>query len=124
MSIPYLCVLIAAVLPYLLVAYSKFFTKGYNNNSPREFLEKLEGRAKRANYAHLNSFEAFPAFAAAVIIANLRGVSHQTISLLAVSFILFRILYAICYIFNQASLRSLMWFLGISCVISLFVFSL
>ena len=39
------------------------FFKGYDNSNPREFLDKLQGRAKRAHYAQLNSFEAFPAFA-------------------------------------------------------------
>jgi uncharacterized MAPEG superfamily protein len=124
MRISYLCVLLAAILPYVWVGFAKFSTKGYSNNQPREFLQKLEGKAQRANYAHLNSFEAFPAFAASVIIAHLAGASEASITLLAVSFIVFRLLYGICYMTDQASLRSLVWFGGFGCMISLFILAL
>ena len=124
MTIAYLCVLIAALLPYCFVGYAKFSTKGYNNNKPRDFLDKLEGKTKRAHYAHLNSFEAFPSFAASIIISQLAGVNQGTISSIAVLFIIFRIFYGFCYIFDQANARSLMWFGGIICVISLFILAL
>ena len=124
MSTSYFCVLLAAILPYIWVGYAKFSSKGYNNNAPREFLEKQGGAAKRAHYAHLNSFEAFPAFATAVIIAHLAGVKEEAINTLAISFIVFRILYGICYIFDKASIRSLIWFGGFASVISLFILAL
>ena len=121
MTISYLCVLIAAILPYVWVGYAKFSTKGYNNQNPREFLEKQQGQAKRAHFAHLNSFEAFPAFAASVIIAHLAGVKEEVISAVAVVFILFRIIYGLCYIYDKSTIRSLIWFGGFICVISLFL---
>ena len=105
MAISYFCVLFAAVIPLILAGYAKFSSKGYDNSSPREFLEKLEGRAKRANFAQLNSFEAFPVFAVAVIIAHLAGVVQERISLLAIFFIIFRILYCISYIADKHALR-------------------
>ena len=71
----------------------------------------------------LNSYEAFPAFAAAVIIAHLCAVSQDTINLLALSFIGARILYGIAYLADKATLRSLVWGVGFACVIALFVFS-
>jgi uncharacterized MAPEG superfamily protein len=124
MSISFLCVLIAAILPYLWVGYAKFSTKGYNNHSPREYLEKQEGQAKRAYYAHLNSFEAFPAFAASVIIAHLAGAREEAISALAITFVTFRIIYGLCYIYDKASIRSLIWFAAFSCIIGLFLLAL
>jgi len=124
MTIAYICILIAAIMPYIWVGIAKFGTKGYTNDKPREFLQNLEGKAKRAHHAHLNSFEAFPAFAAGVIIAQLTGVSHQLITSFATAFILFRILYGICYLNNQSSLRSLAWLCGFSCVILLFISAL
>ena len=123
MSIAYLCVLIAAILPYVFVGYAKFSTKGYDNNNPREFLERQEGRAKRAHWAHCNSFEAFPAFAAGVIIAHLAAVPQGAITALAVSFVGLRIIYGVLYILDKPSLRSLVWFLAFGCVLSLFVLS-
>ena len=42
--------------------------KGYDNRAPRAGIEQLTPRQQRAYWAHLNAFEAFPPFAAAVII--------------------------------------------------------
>lgn len=124
MTIAYLCILIAAILPYVFVGYAKFCTKGYDNSQPREFLTTLEGKGKRASFAQYNAFEAFPAFAISIILAQLSGVTHQLISLLAVLFIIFRVLHGIFYIQNQATLRTLVWFAGFLCVIALFVNSI
>jgi len=121
LAISYFCVLIAAIIPLILAGYAKFSSKGYDNSSPREFLEKLQGRARRANFAQLNSFEAFPVFAVSVIVAHLSGVSQLQITILAVIFIFFRILYSIFYILDKHSLRSTVWFGGFFCVATLFV---
>ena len=121
MFIAYFCILIAAVIPLILAGYAKFSSAGYDNSNPREFLSKLEGRAKRANFAQLNSFEAFPVFAAAVIIAHLAGVLQERITLLAIFFVIFRIAYCICYIADKHALRSAVWFCAYFCVISLYI---
>lgn len=121
MVIAYCCVLIAVILPLIFAGYAKFSTKGYDNSQPREFLEKLQGKAKRAHYAQLNSFEAFAPFAAAVIIAHLAGVNPSRIVILAVLFVVFRILYGVCYIADKSSLRSTFWFGGFFCVVTLFI---
>ena len=121
MALAYFCVLLAAIMPLVFVGYAKFSSKGYDNSSPREILEKLQGRAKRAHFAQLNSFEAFPIFAAAVIISHLAGVSQTQITILAVIFVIFRILYGICYILDKDRLRSTVWFGGFFCVVWLFI---
>src|SRR5476649_2954931 len=108
-------------MPLLLAGYAKFSSKGYDNSAPREFLEKLQGKSKRAHYAQLNSFEAFPVFAAAVIIAHLADVPQTHITILAVVFIIFRILYGISYILDRSNLRSTVWFGGFFCVLGLFI---
>ncbi len=124
MLVAYLCILIAAVLPYVFVGYAKFATKGYDNSKPREFLERQEGRGKRAHYAHLNSFEAFPAFAAAVIIAHLSAVPQASITALALSFVILRVIYGILYILDKPTSRSIVWFMAFGCMISLFVLAI
>ena len=124
MTIAYLCVLIAAVIPYICAGYAKFSGKGYDNSKPREFLETLEGKRRHAHYAQLNGFEAFPAFAAAVIIAYIAGVSPDRITPLAVSFVVFRIFYSLAYIFDKSSLRTLVWFGGFLSVLSLFILAM
>jgi uncharacterized MAPEG superfamily protein len=121
MQTAYLFVLIAAILPYVFTAYAKLSKKGYDNSRPREFLEALEGKGKRAHYAQLNSFEAFPAFGIGVIIAQLGYVSHERITFLAVSFVIFRILYGFFYITDQHLIRSLVWFGGFASMVALYL---
>lgn len=120
MSIAYWCVLIAACFPYIFTTLAKA-GPGFNNRTPREYLARVEGWRKRAHWVQLNSFEAFPAFAAAVIIAHLTSNNQNMIDSLAMIFIGTRILYSIFYIADLSILRSLAWFLGFAMVIGLFI---
>lgn len=123
MTVAYICVCVSIFIPLVLIGYAKFGSKGYNNRKPREFLEKLEGRHKRAHYAQMNSYEAFPPFAAGVIIAHNAGALQAQVDLLAVVFVVMRILYGICYVMDWASWRSLVWVTAFACIIGLFVIS-
>lgn len=67
MTVAYVCVFISIFIPLVLAGYAKFGFKGYNNRKPREFMEKLEGRHKRAHYAQMNSYEAFPPFVRQIV---------------------------------------------------------
>lgn len=121
MTVAYWCVLIAAFLPIVWVGFAKSGKPGYDNARPREFLGSLEGWQARANHAQQNSYEAFPFFAAGVIIAHLCGTPQGTIDTLAVTFILARIAYGFLYITNRSTLRSLVWLVGFGCTVALFV---
>lgn len=120
MTTAYWCVLIAALMPYVFTGFAKFGDRPYDNRAPREFLEGASGAQKRAHWAQLNSFEAFPAFAAAVIIAHLTGGKQPAIDALAVGFVVLRAAYGWAYITDRASLRSLVWMGGIACMVGLF----
>ena len=109
MSWSYLCVLIAGILPLLSTGYAKFSGPGFDNRHPRDFLAGLEGARARAHAAQLNGFEAFPLFAAAVLMAHQAGVDSGRIDLLAIIWVLLRLAYGVFYIANQATLRSLVW---------------
>ncbi|SIQ20876.1 MAPEG family protein [Solilutibacter tolerans] len=124
MTLAYICVLIAALLPYVwtVVAKSSGTTGRYDNRDPRQWLDKQESpRVRRANAAQKNAFEAFPAFAAGVVMAQLAGVAPRMIGWLAVAFVISRVLHGVFYIGNQASMRSLVWFAGLICVVALMV---
>lgn len=114
------CILVAAALPYLWVLLAKS-VPNYDNRTPREGLERAQGWRKRANWAQLNAFEAFPPFAAGVIVAQMAHAPQGRVDLLAASFIGLRILHGVFYVADKASLRSLVWFLGLACVVALFV---
>jgi uncharacterized MAPEG superfamily protein len=121
MTTAYWCVLVAALLPIIWAGAAKAGARGYNNARPREFLGALSGWPARANFAQQNSYEALPPFAAGVIIAQLCNAPQSTIDALALTFIVARVAYGFCYIADRAGLRSLVWLVGFSCVVGLFV---
>jgi len=120
MTIAFGCVVIALFFPYLFTILAKRAKPGYNNHYPRDYLASLDGWPKRAHCVQMNSFEAFPAFAAGVIIAHLQGAPQHTVDMLAMAFIVLRIIYALFYLTDKASLRSLAWALGFVCTLSLY----
>jgi uncharacterized MAPEG superfamily protein len=120
MTIAYGCVLAAMILPYISTVLAKVGMKNFDNNAPRECLEQLQGWHKRAHWSQLNSFEAFPAFAAAVIIAQQLHLEQGLLDKLAISFIIARVFYTLCYLLGWSTLRSLAWFTGFGIVVSLF----
>ena len=124
MNIAYLCVLLAILLPYVWAMYAKlpYFRAGnYDNNNPRPLLEKLAGPYQRSNWAQQNAFEALPGFIGGVAIASIAGVAQPTLDTLAVVFILARVAHGICYIKDLATLRSIVWAIGLACVIALLI---
>lgn len=122
MTVAYWCVLVAACLPLVFTGIAKATGPGYDNRRPRAFTDtEIAGFRKRAYWAHLNSFEAFPPFAAAVIIASVVGADGGAIDALALAFIAFRLAYGACYIADWATARSLAWVAAFGCVIGLFV---
>ncbi|EJL09256.1 MAPEG family protein [Pseudomonas chlororaphis] len=128
MTVAFWCVLIAIFLPYLCNSIAKFSGGDFGlrqNHDPRAYLETLEGFARRAQAAQLNSFEVTPAFAAGVIIAHIANVAELvTIDVLAVLFITSRLLYIICYLADWAILRSLVWLVGVALIASFFFVSI
>ena len=122
MSIAYWCILIAAVLPFVWVGVAKSGAPGYNNKDPRGWVAKQEGyRVRNAYSAHLNAFEAFPTFAAGVLMAQFAGVDPGQANLLAMAFIGFRLLHGVFYIAAKAAMRSLVWMGGLACTVALMV---
>lgn len=123
MTIAFWCVLAAAILPLLFTAVAKFSEggKGFTNRKPRLFQQALEGYRARAHWAHLNSLEAFPPFAAGVLVAQFVHAPQGRIDLLAIAFIVLRLVYGVLYIADKALLRSTVWALGFACVVGLFV---
>lgn len=120
MPVSYWCILVAGALPYMATLLAKAGAP-YDNREPRAWLGGLSGWRARANAAQQNSFEAFPLFATAVIVANQLGADAARVDTLAVAFIVARVAYLAAYVADRPALRSLAWFLGIGCVVAIFV---
>lgn len=122
MTIAYACILIAALLPYVWTVVAKAGAKRYDNGDPRGWLAKQDNpRVKRANAAQMNAFEAFPAFAASVLMAQFAQVEPTLLTMLAIAFVVLRVLHGVCYVAGLARARSLMWLGGIACMVTLMV---
>jgi uncharacterized MAPEG superfamily protein len=114
------CVLVAGLLPYVATVIAKAGAS-FDNRDPRGWLAQQQGYRRRASAAALNGFEALPLFAAGVLTAQLlRGQQHSA-NLLALGFIGARVAHLACYLADMATLRSIMWFIGLLCAIGLFV---
>ena len=120
MSFAYWMILAAALLPYLTVVGAKWSAR-IDNHAPRPAMERFTGWRQRADWAHRNHFESFPAFAAAVIVAELCKAPQARIDLLAGAYVVLRLVYTAMYLADLPGLRSLVWALGFVAVIWLFV---
>ncbi|MDN7429289.1 hypothetical protein CFB89_20880 [Burkholderia sp. AU16741] len=119
MTTSQLCLFIVALLPFPMTFLAKA-RKGYDNRMPRDYLAKLEGWRARAQAAHQNAWEALVLFAVALVVAWHNGANVHRVDQLAIAFVAIRVVYALMYLLNWASLRSLVWFGGMACVVGLF----
>ena len=121
MTTAYWCVLVAALLPYVATTVAKAGGERYSNRHPRLWLDRQQGFRARANAAQANSFEAFPFFAAAVIVAQLTGAPQDRIDGLALIFVGARVAYLVCYLADWHWARSIVWLVGWLAVLTIFV---
>ncbi|MBW9336240.1 hypothetical protein FEE59_22235 [Herbaspirillum sp. RU 5E] len=121
MTLSYWCILIAGLMPVFTIAVAKYGRRDFDNAEPRAWLDKQTGVRRRADYAHRNHFEAFPFFAAAVLVAQQVGAPQGQIDIAALVFIVARILYTVLYLTDKPSPRSAVWLVGYLSVIALFV---
>jgi uncharacterized MAPEG superfamily protein len=116
-----MAVLVTGLLPVVCAGIAKWGAKGYDNHDPRAWLAKQEGRPARAHAAQQNSFEAFPLFAVGVALAWQGGADLQDLSLWSWLFVALRLAYIACYLADRASLRSVVWLLGLAVTVRLYL---
>jgi uncharacterized MAPEG superfamily protein len=120
MTVAYLCVLVAAILPIACAGIAKAGFRGYDNRTPRDWLARQEGFRRRADAAQANGFEALPLFAAAVVIAHQLGAPQARLDALAVAFVVARVVFIGLYVADMATLRSIAWVAGFGLSIAIF----
>jgi len=120
MTIALWCVLISGLLPYLAAGTAKAGAR-FDNRNPRDWLAKQEGYRRRANAAQSNAFEAFPLFAAAVIVATVIHAPQDRVDMLAMIFVAARVGYFFFYLLDWSIPRSIAWFAGIASAVAIFV---
>ena len=121
MTIADLCLLAAVVLTIVSIMPAKLNgVREYDNANPRDPRFYTPGLRTRSQGAHLNGYEAFPFFAAAVSLAEMRAVPQGTVNALAVAFVIARIVYVLMYLGDRPTLRSVVWFVGFACNLGIF----
>jgi uncharacterized MAPEG superfamily protein len=121
-TIAELCLLAAVVLTIVSIMPAKLDgRRSFDNANPRDPGFYTPGLRARAQGAHMNGFEAFPFFAAAVLLAEMRAVPQATVNALAVAFILVRIVYVLMYLGDRPTLRSVVWSVGLALNLAIFL---
>jgi uncharacterized MAPEG superfamily protein len=125
MTTPFWCVLVAGLLPYVWVTIAAGERRkqfgSVDNKLPRLQEAQLSGRGARAMGAHNNAFETFSFFAASVIIAHIAGADPGWSAMLAIAFVLARIVHGVLYLADIDVMRSLSFGVGQLCSLGLFI---
>ena len=113
-----LSLIAAAFLPYIAkipLAVAMHKAGGYDTSHPREQQAQLKGFGARALAAHQNAFESLIVFAAAILLAITTDTTNETVLLLAILHICFRLAYHVFYLLDKGVLRSLSWAIAMVC---------
>ena len=116
--------LIAGLMPIICAGIAKWGFMSFDSHQPRAWLDTQEGRRKRGNAAQLNSFEAFPFFAGGVLLALLAQTDLALIVPTCWVFIVARALYIYFYVTDQATLRTIIWLVGLIAIIRLYLLAI
>ena len=121
MTIAEWCVFAIVMLYLLSIAPIKWFGfRRFDNSRPRDPAFYEDPIAARSLGAHQNGIEAFPFFAAAVLLAEFRACPQNLINELAILFVIVRIAYVLTYIGDRPTLRSILWSIGFVINITIF----
>jgi uncharacterized MAPEG superfamily protein len=121
MTVAEWCVFGALLLSLLTIAPIKWIGfRRFDNARPRDPSFYEGPIASRALGAHQNGIEAFPFFAAAVLLAEFRLCPQRLVDELSILFLIVRVAYVFTYIGNRPTLRSILWSLGFAINVAIF----
>jgi uncharacterized MAPEG superfamily protein len=121
MTLAELCLPAAVILAIASVAPAKAMgRREFDNANPRNQSFYTPGFRARSLGAHQNGLETFPFFAVAVLLAEMRGVAQGSIDLLAIGFMLARVIYVACYLADMPTPRSMVWSAGFALNLAIF----
>jgi uncharacterized MAPEG superfamily protein len=119
MKIPFICLALILLIPYLLAAYGGYYRKQtfgtMDNSNPRAQAAQLDGYGARIYASQQNAWEAATLFSASVLAAYATGVTGYGIVVPCLLFLLFRILHPIAYLRGWSQLRSSVSTAGLVC---------
>jgi len=121
MTIAEFCIFgVVAIYLLTIVPIKWIGFRHFDNSKPRDPAFYEDAIRARALGAHQNGIEAFPFFAAAVLLAEFRAAPQSLINELAVLFVIVRIAYVLTYVGNRPRLRSILWNIGFVINVAIF----
>ena len=115
------CIFGTVLLYLLTIAPIKWIGfRSFDNAKPRDPAFFDDPIRTRALGAHQNGLEAFPFFAAAVLLAEFRAGPQRLIDELAILFLIVRIAYVFTYLGTRPRLRSILWNIGFAINVAIF----
>jgi uncharacterized MAPEG superfamily protein len=121
MTVAEWCIFGAVILYLLTIApFKPIGWRDFDNAKPRDPAFYQDALRARALGAHLNGIEAFPFFAAAVLLAEFRAAPQNLINELAVLFLIVRVAYVFTYLGNRPTLRTILWNIGFAINVAIF----
>ncbi len=125
MTTPLWCLVVAAVIPYMLAGMGGYFRAkqlgAVDNREPRKQYAALTGVGARAWAAQQNAWESLGLFTVAVLVTQIAHADPDKTALAAIVFIIARILHPIFYIANAHVLRSLVAIVGMGSCVYMFI---
>src|SRR5580692_8541736 len=119
MKVPFVCLALVLLLPYLLASYGAYYRKkslgAADNDNPRAQAARLDAYGARIYASQQNAWEAATLFSAALLAALLAGVRGNCVLLPCLLFLVFRIIHPVAYIRGFSNLRSTVSTAGLAC---------
>jgi uncharacterized MAPEG superfamily protein len=119
MKLPFVCLALVLLIPYLLATYGGYYRKNslgtMDNHNPRAQAARLDAYGARIYAAQQNAWEAATLFSASVLAATVAGVSPSDAVIPCLLFVGFRVLHPIAYLQGWAALRSTVSTAGLAC---------
>ena len=121
MSIALWTLVALIAMPYVLAGVSGYFRQtqlgSVDNNNPRQQAAQLEGAGARAVAAQTNAWEALAVYTATLVLAFHLGADAASLATPALVLLASRVVHAVAYVADIATLRSLAFMVGIgSCI--------
>lgn len=119
MKVPFECLAIVLLVPYMLAAYGGYYRKKslgvMDNENPRAQAARLDAYGARIYASQQNAWEAATLFSASVLAAKVAGANLNHMLIPCVLFVVFRMLHPIAYLKGWSTLRSTVSTAGLVC---------
>ncbi|RYF83346.1 MAG: glutathione metabolism protein [Comamonadaceae bacterium] len=121
LNLAHWCLIVAALLPFLAAWVAKAGAfRPRDNSAPREWAANQSGWRARGLAAQSNSFEGLPLFFAAVLAAQQWGADPARVGMLALAYVVLRVMYIALYLRGLGTARSAVWSLALLVNLAIF----